>query len=259
MAHSFVFIHGLYMTKHSWQPWVDRFQRLGHEAQAIAWPGRDRSPEELRRSPDPELGRRTLAQVIDHHEAAIRALPAPPVIVGHSMGGLITQVLLQRGLGAAGVAIDSAPPRGVVTLKWSFLKANWPALNFLRSGREPYVMPFEDFQYAFVNGMEIGAQRAIYEREAVPESLTIARGALTSTAQIDFARQRAPLLLLAGSTDTIIPASLNQSNYRKYRVSPAVTDFKEFAGRNHFGVGAPGWEVLADYVLEWADRVAGGA
>ena len=255
-SHTFVLIHGLFMTRRSWAPWVERLEQRGHRAVAVAWPGRDRHVEDLQANPDPNLVKLRLEDVIEHCATVVRGLDAPPVIVGHSMGGLITQILLQRGLGAAGIAIHSAPPRGVVTLKPSFLKANAPVLNPFISAREPYMMPFEKFQYAFVNGMETGVQRAIYEEQAVPESLVAARGALGNIAMIDFAAKRAPLLLLAGGADNIIPAGLNRSNAKKYRVSPSVTDFHEFPGRNHYTLGAPGWEEVADYVADWANQQA---
>lgn len=246
-----VFIHGLFVTRHCWDGWVRRYAERGHTCVAVAWPGRDQPAATLRqRHPDLELARLTLAEVVAHHERIIRALPEPPVLIGHSMGGLIAQILLQRGLASAAVAIDSAPPRGIVSLKWSFLKANWPTLNLLRPASQPYQMPFKHFQYAFVNGMPLDEQQAAYAT-TVPESLRAGRGALTSVAQINFKQARGPLLLVAGGNDHIIPASLNQANYRAYRKSPARTDFKEFAGRNHFLIAQPGWEEIADFSLDW--------
>jgi pimeloyl-ACP methyl ester carboxylesterase len=251
-AQTIVFVHGLFVTRHCWDGWISRYQDRGHTCSAIAWPGRDSAPAALRqRHPDQQLAKLTLAEVIAHHEQVIRALPEPPLIIGHSMGGLIAQILLQRGLASAAVAIDSAPPRGIFSLKWSFLKANWPTLNLLRSARQPHLMSFKEFQYAFVNGMPLAEQQAAYEASVVPESLRTARGALSSLATIDFRQARGPLLLVAGSADQIIPASLNQANYRAYRSSPARTEFKQFAGRNHFLIGQPGWEEIADFSLDW--------
>lgn len=171
-----------------------------------------------------------------------------PVLVGHSMGGLVVQ-LLQRDLAAAGVAIDSAPPMGVFSAKWSFLKANWAHITPFADLREPVAMSFGRFCYAFVNGLPPAQQREAYETYVVPESRRVPREALTT--RVDFARPHAPLLLVAGSADNIIPASLNRSDHAKYSDRDSVTDFREFEGRTHFIIGQPGWEEVADHALDW--------
>src|SRR5512146_455325 len=125
-----VFIHGMFMNALCWEGWLARFQARGYTCLAPNWPGRDRPVEALRAShPDPQLGRLTLTDVVEYHTGLIQKLPEAPVLIGHSMGGLVTQLLVQRGLAAAGVAIDSAPPSGVFTTRWSFLKANWPMID----------------------------------------------------------------------------------------------------------------------------------
>lgn len=247
-----VFIHGLFVTRTCWQQWLNRFEAQGQQCLAIAWPGRDQSVASLRDAhPDPDLARLTLAKVIDHHAMILQSMPTKPVVIGHSMGGLIAQILLSRGLAAAAVAIDSAPPLGVLTTKWSFFKSNWPVLNPFRSVNQPYCMPFEAFQYAFVNGMPLTEQRAAYDQYTIPESLRVARGALNRLARINFKQPRGPLLLIAGADDHIIPAAMNRTNFRKYAPQAGITEFKEFAGRNHFLIGQQGWEEIADYSLQW--------
>ena len=203
---------------------------------------------------DPKLGALTLDNVIEKHEQAIRGLAEKPIIIGHSLGGLIAQILLQRGLGAAAVAIDPAPPQGLISFKWSFIKSNWPALNLLNPASRPFMLSFEGFQYAFVNGLPLETQRKAYDENVVPESLRIARGVLTKTAKIDFKKAHPPLLILAGENDHIIPASLNRANFAKYRVSSSPIDFKEFPGRTHFGIGQENWGEMADYVLGWLSK-----
>ncbi len=248
-----IFIHGMFMTPACWADWIPRFGRAGFVSSAPAWPLRDASVEELRaRHPDAELGKLTLDRVVAHYEAIIRASPKPPVLIGHSMGGLIVQLLLARGLGTAGVAIDSAPPRGVLSLAGSFLKSNWAILNPFISGRRPYLMPFEAFHYAFAHTLSEADARAVYDRHVVPESRLIGRAALTPDAEVDFAAERAPLLFIAGELDHIIPASLNRTNYKRHKKkSPSRTDFKEFPGRTHYLIGQEGWAELADFIQEW--------
>ncbi len=248
-----VFVHGMYMTPLCWEQWVDRFQSKGYRCLAPAWPGRDQPVEVLRqRHPDPQLGQLTLTGVLEYLRKFIRQVDEKPILIGHSMGGLIVQLLLQSDLAAAGVAVDSAPPFGVLTTQWPFLKSNWPHITPFASQGRPIAMTFERFQYTFVNTLPVAEQRAAYERYVVPESRRVPRESLT--ARIDFKQPHPPLLLIAGSADHLIPASLNKSNYARYRSSPSVTDFREFAGRTHFIVGQPGWEEVADYALGWLNE-----
>jgi pimeloyl-ACP methyl ester carboxylesterase len=249
-----VFIHGMYMTPLCWEKWVDYFQSRGYRCLAPAWPGRDQPIETLRQSgPNSPLSQLTLSDILDHLTKIIQALNEKPALVGHSMGGLVVQLLLQRDLAAAGVAIDSAPPQGVFTPAWSFLKSNWPHINPFSPQNQPVQMSLERFQYAFVNTLPPAEQRAVYDRYVVPESRRVPAQSLTGVAHIDFSRPHAPLLFIAGSADHIIPAALNRSNYNRYRRSPSVTDFKEFAGRTHFIIGQANWEEVADSVRQWLD------
>jgi alpha-beta hydrolase superfamily lysophospholipase len=247
-----VFIHGMYMTPLCWEKWVDYFQSRGYRSLAPAWPGRDQPIEALRRSgPDSPLSQLTLSDILDHLTQIIQTLNEKPVLIGHSMGGLVVQLLVHRDLAAAGVAIDSAPPQGVFTPAWSFLKSNWPHINPFVPQNQPVQMSLERFQYAFVNTLPLAEQQAAHQRYVVPESRRVPAQSLTGVAHIDFTRPHAPLLLIAGSADHIIPAALNRSNYARYRRSPSVTDFKEFAGRTHFIIGQANWEEVADSVLQW--------
>ncbi|HXV13477.1 MAG TPA: alpha/beta hydrolase [Candidatus Krumholzibacteria bacterium] len=249
------FVHGNFVSKRCWDPFVQRFEARGYKCVPIAYPLRDDTVESLRgKHPDPALARLTLPEVIDHHVRTIQSLDEKPIIMGHSFGGLLTQLLMQRDVGAAGVAIDSVPPQGVLGTQWSFVRSVFPAINPIKR-HQPYLMPFEHFQYTFVNNMPPAAQREAYDRHVVPESRMLASGGLSSAAHVDFARKRAPLLLIAGSADHIMPAALNRTNYKRYKGSAGVTDFKEFPGHSHYSIIAgPGFEEVADYALAWAER-----
>lgn len=251
-----VFIHGMYMTPLCWEQWAERFQVRGYNTLAPAWPGRDRSVKELQ-TPDASLGKLNLADILEHMEKVIQALDEKPILIGHSMGGLAAQLLLNHGLGSAAIAIDSAPPAGVFTTESSFLKSNWGHITPFADPNSPVVMTFERFQYAFVNGMELSEQRAAFEKYVVPESRAIPRQSLTSVGKVDFKKEHAPLLLIAGGIDNIIPAALNRTNYEKYKASSSVTDFKEFPGRNHFLLGQKNWEEIADHCMDWIANKAG--
>ncbi len=250
LSKTIVFIHGMYMNQLCWEKWVDRFEGKGFKCIAPAWPGRDLQPDILReRHPDLKLGELTLGMVFEHFSKVISGLNEKPILIGHSMGGLITQMLLQGDLAVAGVAIDSAPPRGVFTTKWPFLKANWPHITPFISQSSPIEMSFERFQYAFVNTMPLLEQREAYDKYVVPESRRVPREALS--VRLDYIKPHPPLLFIAGSADHLIPPSLTKANFVKYQTSPSVTSFKEFPGRVHFIIGQNGWEEVADYVGSW--------
>src|SRR5258707_2705518 len=234
-----VLIHGMFMNPLCWEKWIPYYQAKGYKVLAPAWPGRDKSVEELRAAhPDPELPKLKLNNVVDHLADVIKGLDEKPAIIGHSMGGLAAQLLLQGDLAVAGVAIAPAPPAGVFTTAFSFLRANLPAINpFLLN--QPAMMTFEQFQYAFVNTLSLDEQRAAYDRYTVPESRGVPTSSLGAAGKLEFSKPHPPLFVTAGEKDHIVPASLNPSNYGKYK-GPSVTKVKEFAGRDHFGHGESG-------------------
>ncbi len=245
-----VLIHGMFMTPLCWEKWIPYYEAKGYRVFAPAWPGRDKPVDELRKvHPDPELAKLKLNHIVDHMEAFINGLDVKPALIGHSMGGLVVQILLQQDIAVGGIAIDPAPPAGVFSTEWSFVKSNFPAINPFLLG-QPVKMTFEHFQYAFVNTLTLEEQHAAYDRYMVPESRRVPISSLGFAGQVDFNKPRRPLLITAGEKDHIIPASLNRSNYQKYK-APSITNFKEFAGRDHFLIGSRGWGEVADYCLEW--------
>jgi pimeloyl-ACP methyl ester carboxylesterase len=256
VTHTIALVHGNFVTKRCWDPFIQHFEARGYRCVPIAYPLRDDTVENLRQKhPDPALAKLALPEVLEHHVRTIRSLPEKPIIMGHSFGGFLTQLLTQRDLGVASVAIDSVPPSGVLGTQWSFLRSLWPVINPLQRSK-PYLMPFKHFQYTFVNNMPPVAQREAYDRHVVPESRVLGAGALSSAGRVDFARNRSPLLMIAGSQDHIMPAAVNRANYKRYHASPAVTEFKEFPGHSHYSIIAgPGWEEVADYAISWAERV----
>ncbi|MCM3903890.1 MAG: alpha/beta hydrolase [Pyrinomonadaceae bacterium] len=248
-----VFVTGAFVSHTGWDEWRSYFESKGYKTMAPPWPYKDASAAELRaRQPnDTDLAALTLSEVIDNYAAVVKGLPEKPILIGHSLGGLMTQVLVNRDLAAAGVAIHSVPPLGVFPYEFSFLKAGWKSFGLLTSLKKTYLMSFKDWQYAFVNGMALEDQRAAYESSTIPESKTVARGGLSSAAKVDFAKPHAPLLFTSGSTDHITPAHLNLRNFKKYKKNGSVLDYKEFEGRNHFVVNLPAWKEDADYILDW--------
>jgi pimeloyl-ACP methyl ester carboxylesterase len=259
-----VLIHGLWMTPHSWQGWIDRYTARGHPVHAPPWPGVSALDEDLdhvRAAAD--IG---VTEVVDHYDRFIRALPEPPIVMGHSFGGLITQILLDRGLGRAGVAVHPAQPRGVYRLPLSTIRAAWPVLGNPANLHRSVALTERQFHYAFANTVSREESDAWYARLAVPAPgrplfqaglANFARGTRAATA-VDFANDaRAPLLLVAGDRDHIVPESLVFENFTRYRKSSAATDFKLFHGRPHLTVVLDGWQDVAEYALTWTAQHTG--
>ncbi len=257
MAQTIVFIHGAWVTPLCWEPMAGYFRERGYECLAPAWPGKDRSVEEIRRDPSPLAGL-GIAAIVDHYERIVRALPEPPILVGHSFGGLFVQLMLDRGLGAAGVAIDSAPPKGILAYEPTSFRALGRVLLTWRGWQRVVRWSLGEFRYAFVHSLPPAEQRAAYERHVVPETGRIffeaafAPFARNSPMQLDFRRAgRAPLLLIAGSEDHIVPAVVNRRNHAKYAGSGSRTDFREFAGRTHWIIAQDGWQEVAAFIDGW--------
>jgi pimeloyl-ACP methyl ester carboxylesterase len=255
-----VFIHGMYMTPLCWEHWIPWFEKKGYRCLTPAWPGREAAPKALRAAhPDPRLGALTLQNVVDHLEGVIRKTREKPVLIGHSMGALAAQLLLQRGVASAAVAIDSAPPSGVITAKFSFLKSNWPHITPFTRQDVPVQMTLKRFSYTFVHTLTPAAQQSVFDRYVVPESRRIPRQSLGRTAHVDFKSPHAPLLLIAGSEDHIIPASLNMKNFRRYADKGSITTFREFPGRTHFIIGQDNWQEVAQFINGWLTENVGKA
>jgi pimeloyl-ACP methyl ester carboxylesterase len=256
MPISIVFITGTFLGNNCWDEWELYFESKGYKCMAPAWPFKYDSPEELRNMhPDASIASNRLADLTDYFAVIINTLPAQPIMIGHSLGGLIVQLLLQRGLGTAGVAIHSFPPQGVSTLKFSFIKAWWEAMGGFSSTGKTYMISFKKWKYTITNGMTCEQQKQLFYKYAIPESKLVIRDTFKSIAKINFKKTHAPLLLTSGSHDQIIPASLNYDNYKKYKMSNSITDYKEFKGRNHLVFGQSAWKEEADFILYWLQGI----
>jgi len=253
-----VLIHGMWMTPLSWEKVVGHYQRRGHTVLAPAWPGLHAGEEALRRDPSPLAGL-GLTEVVDHYERLVHDFDHQPILIGHSFGGLIVQLLLDRGLGAAGVAIDPAMPKGVLRTPLSTLRSCWPVLSNPANWRRAVSLTLAQFSYAFANTLSPQQARAVYDRYAIPGSgRMLFQGALANltpraATTVDFRNgDRAPLLLLAGGKDHIIPPGVVKATARKYRRSLARTDFHLFPGMSHLLIAEDGWQQVADHALDWA-------
>lgn len=242
-----LFVHGMYMNAHSWKPWIARATQQGLVASAVSWPFHQGEPEERREHIDPRLGRLTFGSVVASLKAHIDDMPEHPILIGHSIGGLAVQKLLNDGYGRAGVAISPAPPLGVLSLAPDFFKANWPHLDPF-AGDKPIVMTKERFHYTFCNTMTREESDEAYERYVVPESRNVPRTTLTTQARIDFSRDHVPLLLMAGDSDHLTPAAMIHRNAKRYEL---LVEVLEFAHRSHFICDQEGWEEVADAAFDF--------
>jgi len=258
MSNTIVFIHGAWLTKRSWEEFTPYFEQKGYTCVLPEWPYRDASVEELRDHTPPELAEIGVTELTDHFAAIIAAMPEPPILIGHSFGGLIVQQLLDRGLGSAGVAIDAVAPEGILAVDWTVLKANSRVLSTWMGWDKVLTMSFGEFQYAFTNTFPEEQQRKYFERHVVPESgrlfFQVAFAPLDPqhATRVNFKNNdRAPLLLIAGEYDHLVPAHVVRSNYEHHKESAARTDIHEFAGRSHLLVAGEGREEVADVITSW--------
>lgn len=251
-----VLVHGAWMNPASWEAWSTRLRARGHEVLAPAWPYDDRPPAELRASPAPELAGVGVAEILTHYETAIRALPEPPALIGHSFGGLFVQLLLQRGLGRVGVAIDPAPPKGVLPT-FDAIRAAFPVVSKWGGGSMVHQMAFADFQWGWVHTLPEAEQRRAFDTFVVPTPGKVyfdaLRAPFTSLLTLEPARRAQPLLMIAGLEDRTVPASMVRAAHRLQQASPAPTELRELPGRTHWIVAQPGWEEVCDLAADWVE------
>jgi pimeloyl-ACP methyl ester carboxylesterase len=254
-------IHGAWLSARSWETYADYFGKRGFAVSAPEWPRKHGDVEELRETAGESAGL-GVQEIVDHYADLIGALDQPPVLIGHSYGGLFVELLLDRGLGRAGVAMSPAPPKGILVLPFSTLKAGAPALAHPSKWHGVVTLTLEEFTYAFVNTFSPEDAADAYKRYAVPETGQIfyeagfANFHLHPPTEVHFKNaDRVPLLIVGAGEDHTVPASLAHAAYKRYEASPAKTDYLEFEGRPHLHMVAPGWEEIAAAIDSWLDGV----
>jgi pimeloyl-ACP methyl ester carboxylesterase len=256
-TNNIVLIHGLWMTPLAWEYWAHHYTERGYSVYAPSWPGMEHDIRALRRTPETyaQIG---IKQIVDHYEQLVIELDEPPILIGHSFGGLVVQELLDRGLGACGVAIASAPIKGIWRLPYSTIRVVTPQLINLRNNHRCVPLTPNQFHYAFMNTSTREESLRVYERYAVPGpdhvlfQTELANFIPFAETAVNVRRNiRAPLLMIAGSQDHLMPPAVIKANVRAYRHSTAVTEYMEFADRTHFIIGQSGWQEVANYALDW--------
>ena len=252
-----VFVHGLWLHASSWGPWVELFREKGYDPVAPGWPHEPDTVEGARANPEAVAGT-GIDDVTNHVAAVVDALPAPPVLIGHSFGGLIVEKLLGTGRGAAGVAIDPAQIKGVLPLPLAQLRAGLPALGNPANRSRAVSLTAKEFRFGFGNAVSEEESERLYETWTIPSpakplfQAAAANFSLHSEAAVDTANaERGPLLLISGLEDHTVPDVVTRSTLKQYRGSTAVTELKQFEGRGHSLTIDSGWREVADAVLAW--------
>ena len=252
-----VFIHGLWLHASSWGPWTDLFTEAGYAPVAPGWPGIPDTVGLARANPDSIAGY-GIEEVTTHYAGIIERLPAPPVIIGHSFGGMIAEKLLGEDLGAAAIAIDAAQIKGVRALPLSALRSTLPVFKNPANAHRAVSLTAEQFRYGFGNAVSPEESDELYERWAIPApgkplfEAASANFSPHSPARVDTGNPgRGPLLLIMGGMDHTVPEAITKSTLKQYRGSEAVTDLIEFPDRGHSLTIDSGWRAVADECLSW--------
>lgn len=252
-----VFIHGLWVSATAWEPWIEHFAAQGHHAIAPAWPGEYATVEETRQRGADQAGF-GIEELTDHFAKVLEQFDTPPVVIGHSFGGLIAQKLLGQNKAAAAVAIDPAPIKGVKPLPLAQLRSAFPVLgNPLNRGRAKGLTEAQ-WRYGFGNALSVEESDALWAQWSIPSpgkplfEAATANFSPNSPAKVDTGNStRGPLLITGGTADHTVPFVSAKATHGLYKKSSAITDFHEFDGRGHSLTIDNGWRDVADTTLAW--------
>jgi pimeloyl-ACP methyl ester carboxylesterase len=255
-----VFIHGLWLHATSWAPWLELFRQAGYEPVAPGWPGIPDTVEDARANPD-SIADHGIEAVTRHYAGIIDALPARPVLIGHSFGGMIAEKLLGEDYGVAAVAIDAAQIKGVLPLPLSALRSTLPVFKNPANIHKAVSLTAEQFRYSFGNALSDTESDELYQRWNIPApgrplfEAAAANFSLHSPAKVETRNQdRGPLLLVMGGQDHTVPEAITKSTLKQYRHSDAVTDLEEFPDRGHSLTIDAGWAAVAEAALAWLTK-----
>lgn len=255
-----VFVHGLWLLPSSWDRWAELFEQAGYTPLTPGWPDDPATVEEANANPD-ALARKSVGDVADHFAEVIGRLDRKPAIVGHSFGGLLTQILAGRGLSAASVAIDPAPFRGVLPLPVSSLKSASPVLGNPANRNRAVPLTYEQFRYGFANAVSEDEAKELYRTYAVPAAgLPLFQAATANLNPWTEAKvnsrnpDRGPLLIVSGEKDHTVPWAIANAAYKKQKKNEGVTEIVEMKDRGHALTIDSGWREVADTALEFVGR-----
>ena len=255
-----VFIHGLWLLPSSWDRWAAVFEEAGYTALSPGWPDDPDTVEEANAHPE-VFAHKTVGQVADHFADVIGRLDKKPAVIGHSFGGLLTQIVAGRGLSAASVAIDPAPFRGVLPLPISALKSASPVLSNPANRNRAVPLTYEQFRFGFANAVTEDEAKQLYDAYAVPapgaplfQAATANLNPWTEAKVNSTNPARGPLLIISGEKDNTVPWSIANASYKKQKRNEGVTEIIEMKGRGHALTIDSGWREVADTALAFVKR-----
>jgi pimeloyl-ACP methyl ester carboxylesterase len=255
-----VFIHGLWLHATSWAPWMELFRDAGYEPVAPGWPGEAGTVEAARANAD-ALADHGIDEVTGHYAQVIERLPARPVLVGHSFGGMIAEKLLGEDYGAGAIAIDAAQIKGVLPLPLSALHSTLPVFRNPANRHKAVSLTAEQFRYSFGNAISEEESNELYKRWAIPApgrplfEAAAANFELHSPAKVNTRNEnRGPLLLVMGGRDHTVPEVITKATLKQYRQSDAITELTEFPDRGHSLTVDSGWRAVAGECLSWLGK-----
>ena len=257
-----VFVHGLWLLPSSWDRWATLFEEAGYTALTPGWPDDPATVEQANAKPE-VFANKTVGQVADHFADIIGTLKNKPAVIGHSFGGLLTQMLAGRGLSAVSVAVDPAPFRGVLPLPISALKAASPVLGNPANRHRAVPLTYEQFRYAFANAVSEDEAKELHETYAVPTSgaplFQAAAANLNPWSEVKVDTKnpnRGPLLIISGEKDHTVPWAIANASYKKQKGNEGVTEIVEIPNRGHSLTIDSGWLEVADKALAFVQRFA---
>jgi non-heme chloroperoxidase len=257
-----VFVHGLWLLPSSWDRWASVFEDAGYTALTPGWPDDPDTVDEAKAHPE-VFAHKTVGQVADHFEQIIQGLDRKPAVIGHSFGGLLTQILAGRGLASVSVAIDPAPFRGVLPLPISALKSAFPVLHNPANRNRAVPLTYEQFRFGFANAVDEDEAKELYEAFAVPASGAPLFQAASANlnpwteAKVDSKNpERGPLLIISGERDNTVPWAIANASYKRQKRNDAVTEIVEIPNRGHALTIDSGWREVADTALNFVRRFA---
>ncbi|MFF2993413.1 alpha/beta hydrolase [Streptomyces sp. NPDC057950] len=252
-----IFVPGLWLHSTSWTPWTELFQNAGYDPIAPGWPGQAATVEESRLRPE-DLAGHSFGTVVAHYQRLIDSLETPPILIGHSFGGAVTEKLLGLNRAAAAVAVDAAQIKGVLPVPLTMLRSALPGLRNPANSQRAVSLTREQFRYGFGNAVSAQESDALYEQWSIPGpakplfEASVMNFSPNSPLKVDTRNdRRGPLLLIMGGKDRTVPPAISKATFKRYRNSRAVTDLKEFSDRGHSLTIDHGWREIAEYSLKW--------
>ncbi|MDX6622276.1 MAG: hypothetical protein QOE75_208 [Solirubrobacterales bacterium] len=255
-----VVIHGLWLLASSWDNWVGVFEEAGYAGVTPVWPDDPLTVEEALANPE-VMAKKSLKQITDHTAEVIAALDKKPAVMGHSTGGLIAQMIADRGISAATVAIDPGPFRGVLPVPFSALKSAFPVLSNPLNRSKAVTLTLNQFKYGWANALSDEEAKEIYDRYHVPApalplmQMVNANLNPATEAKLDPKNPaRGPLLIIDGEKDHTVPWAIASASYKKQKANEAVTEIKSVPNRGHSLTIDSGWREVCDTALEFVKR-----